>query len=134
ANINRRWVGVDWLTLQAQAAPGVHVVGDALFSAPGAPKSGHLANQQAKVAAAAVLQLLQGEPVNPAPLIMNTCYSYVTPDEAAHVASVHRYDPVEKTMKTVPGAGGLSPAASRLEAVYAQAWADNIWADSLALG
>lgn len=133
ANVNRRWVGVDWLTLQAQAAPGVHVVGDALFSAPGSPKSAHLANQQGKLAAAAVLQLLQGEAVDPAPVMMNTCYSFVTPDEAAHVASVHQYDAVEKTMKPVPGAGGVSLAASAREAVLAQSWAENIWADTLAL-
>jgi len=133
AHVNRRWVGIDWLTMQAQAAPGVHVVGDAVFSAPGAPKSAHLANQQGKLAAAAVLQLLRGEPVDPAPVMMNTCYSFVTPDEAAHVASVHQYDAAEKTMKPVPGAGGVSPAASAREAVFAQAWADNIWADTLAL-
>lgn len=131
ANVNGRWVGVDWLTLQAQAVPGVHVVGDALFSAPGMPKSGHLANQQAKVAAAAVLALLQGEAVNPAPVVMNTCYSFVTPGEAVHVASVHQYDAVARTMKAVPGAGGVSPAASAAEADIAQAWAENIWADTL---
>jgi NADPH-dependent 2,4-dienoyl-CoA reductase/sulfur reductase-like enzyme len=133
ANVNRRWVGVDWLTLQAQAAPGVHVVGDALMSAPGMPKSGHLANQQGKLAAAAVLALLRGEPVAPAPLVMNTCYSFTTPSEAMHVASVHQYDPADRTMKLVPGAGGLSPQASALEAAYARGWAENIWADSLAL-
>ena len=134
ANVNRRWVGVDWLTLQAQAAPGVHVVGDAILSASGMPKSGHLANQQAKLAAAAVLALLKGEAVNPAPVVMNTCYSFVTPTEAMHVASVHQYDAAEKTMKAVPGAGGVSPAASVAEAAIALGWADNIWADTLALG
>ncbi|RTL35221.1 MAG: flavocytochrome C [Burkholderiales bacterium] len=132
ANMNGRWVGVDWLTMEAQAAPGVHVVGDALFSAPGMPKSAHLANQQAKVAAAAVLALLRGEPVNPAPVVMNTCYSFVTPELAMHVASVHQYDAAERTMKAVPGAGGLSVAASAAEAAYALGWAENIWADSLA--
>ncbi|WP_457447382.1 NAD(P)/FAD-dependent oxidoreductase [Roseateles sp. P5_E4] len=134
ANVNRRWVGIDWLTMQAQAAQGVHVVGDAIFSAPGMPKSGHLANQQAKLAAAAVLQLLKGEAVNPAPVVMNTCYSFVTPTEAMHVASVHQYDAAEKTMKAVPGAGGVSPAATSAEAGIALAWAENIWADTLALG
>jgi sulfide dehydrogenase [flavocytochrome c] flavoprotein subunit len=132
ANMNGRWVGVDWLTMQAQAAPGVHVVGDALFSAPGMPKSAHLANQQAKVAAAAVLALLKGEAPNPAPVVMNTCYSFVTPELAMHVASVHQYDATERTMKAVPGAGGLSVAASAAEAAYALGWAENIWADSLA--
>ena len=133
ANMNRRWVGVDWLTMQAQAAPGVHVVGDAILSAPGMPKSGHLANQQAKLAAAAVLQLLKGEAVNLAPVVMNTCYSFVTPAEAAHVASVHQYDAAERTMKTVPGSGGVSAAASAAEAAFALGWAENIWADTLAL-
>ena len=133
ANVNRRWVGIDWLTLQAQAAPGVHVVGDAILSAPNMPKSGHLANQQAKLAAAAVLALQAGEPVNSAPVVMNTCYSFVTPTEAMHVASVHQYDPADKTMKAVAGAGGVSPAASEAEGQIARAWADNIWADSLAL-
>jgi NADPH-dependent 2,4-dienoyl-CoA reductase/sulfur reductase-like enzyme len=133
ANVNGRWVGVDWLTMQAQAAPGVHVVGDAILSASGMPKSGHLANQQAKLAAAAVLQLLKGEAVDPAPVVMNTCYSFVTPGEAMHVASVHQYDAAEKTMKAVPGAGGVSAVASAQEAAYAQGWAENIWADTLAL-
>jgi NADPH-dependent 2,4-dienoyl-CoA reductase/sulfur reductase-like enzyme len=132
-NVNRRWVGVDWLTMQAQAAPGVHVIGDAIFSAPASPKSAHLANEQAKLAAAAVLQLLKGEAVNPTPALMNTCYSYVTPTEAMHIASVNQYDAVEKAMKPVPGAGGLSQAASAQEAELAQAWARNIWADSLGL-
>ena len=49
-----------------------------------------------------------------------------------HVASVHRYDAGQKTMLTVPGAGGLSTAASALEGQYAMAWARNIWADTLA--
>lgn len=133
ANVNGRWVGVDWLSMQAQAAPGVHVVGDAIFSAPGMPKSGHLANQQAKLAAAAVLQLLKGEAVNPAPVVMNTCYSFVTPDAAMHVASVHQYDATEKTIKAVAGAGGVSAAASAAEARFALGWAENIWADTLAL-
>ena len=134
ANVNRRWVGIDWLTMQAQAAPGVHVVGDAILSASGMPKSGHLANQQAKLAAAAVLQLLKGEAVNPTPVVMNTCYSFVTSTEAMHVASVHQYDAAEKTMKVVPGAGGVSPAPSAAEAAIALGWAENIWADTLALG
>ena len=133
ADVNGRWVGVDWLSLEARGAPGVHVLGDALFSAPLMPKSAHLANQQAKLAAAAILQLLRGEAVNPDPLLMNTCYSFFSATEAGHVASVHRYDPAERLMKAVPGAGGVSAVASEAEAAYARGWAANIWADSLAL-
>ncbi|HET7528372.1 MAG TPA: FAD/NAD(P)-binding oxidoreductase, partial [Burkholderiaceae bacterium] len=81
-NINQRWVGVHWLTMEATAVPGIHVLGDATFAAPLMPKSGHLANQHAKVAAAAIIQLLKGEPVNATPVVANTCYSYVTAGEA----------------------------------------------------
>jgi sulfide dehydrogenase [flavocytochrome c] flavoprotein chain len=132
-NMNNRWVGVNWLTMESTAAAGVHVLGDATFSAPLMPKSGHMANQQAKVAAAAIIQLLKREPVNATPVVMNTCYSFVSGRDAMHVASVHQYDAGEKTFKTVPGSGGVSAAASQIEARYALSWADNVWADSLAL-
>jgi len=130
-NVNNRWVGVHWLTMESTAVPGIHVLGDATLAAPLMPKSGHLANQHAKVAAAAIIQLLRGESVNPAPVVANTCYSFVTPDEAMHVTSVHQYHADEKTFKVAPG-GGLSTAASALEARYAQSWAQNVWADMLA--
>ena len=133
ANINARWVGVNWLTLEATAAPGVHVLGDATFSAPAMPKSGHMANQHGKVAAAAIIQLLKGEAVFASPVMTNTCYSFVTAAEAIHVASVHQWDGVDKTLKAAPGAGGVSAAASAAEGRYALGWARNIWADSLAV-
>ena len=132
-NMNNRWVGVNWLTMESTAAPGIHVLGDATFPAPAMPKSGHMANQHAKVAAAAIIQLLKGEAVNATPVVMNTCYSFVTGREAMHVASVHQYDAADKTFKTVPGSGGVSAAANQIEARYALSWAENIWADSLAL-
>ena len=132
-NVNNRWVGVDWLTMESTAAKGIHVLGDSTFSAPAMPKSGHMANQHAKVAAAAIIQLLKGEAVNPTPVVMNTCYSFVTKDDVVHVASIHQYDAKDKTFKTVPGSGGVSAAANALEGRYALSWADNIWADMLAV-
>jgi sulfite dehydrogenase len=131
--VNNRWVGVNWLTMESTAAPGVHVLGDATFSAPAMPKSGHMANQHAKVAAAAIIQLLKGEPVSATPVVMNTCYSFVTARDVIHVASVHQYDAADKTFKTVPGSGGVSAAANQIEGRYALSWADNIWADMLAV-
>jgi sulfide dehydrogenase [flavocytochrome c] flavoprotein chain len=132
-NMNNRWVGVNWLTMESTAAPGIHVLGDATFSAPLMPKSGHMANQHAKVAAAAIIDLLKGQAVNTSPVVMNTCYSFVTARDVVHVASVHQYDAADKTFKTVPGSGGVSAAANQLEGRYALSWADNIWADMLAL-
>ena len=131
-NINQRWCGLDWLSMESTAMPGVHVLGDATFPGPAMPKSGHMANQHAKVAAAAVIQLLKGEALNPAPVVMNTCYSFVTAKDVIHVASVHQYDAKDKTMKTVPGSGGVSAAANQIEGRYALSWAENIWSDMLA--
>ena len=132
-NINNRWAGVDWLTMESTAVKGVHVLGDATFPAPTMPKSGHMANQHAKLAAAAIIQLLKGEPVNATPVVMNTCYSFVTQRDVIHVASVHQYDAADKTVKPVPGSGGVSVAANQIEGRYALSWAENIWADMLAL-
>jgi hypothetical protein len=79
-----------------------------------------------------VVALLSGEAPNPSPTLNNTCYSFVSADRVVHVASIHKYDEKDKTMKTVPGSGGVSAAANELEAQYAMAWAKNIWADALA--
>ena len=130
-NMNNRWAGVDWLTMESTAVPGIHVLGDSTFSAPAMPKSGHMANQHAKVAAAAIINLLRGEAVNTTPVVMNTCYSFVTASDVVHVASVHQYVAAEKTFKTVAGSGGVSAAANKVEGRYALSWADNIWNDML---
>lgn len=131
ANANARWCHVDYRRFASTAAPDVHVIGDAIQIAPGMPKSGHMANNHGKVAAAAIVAELQGGSAEAAPMLTNTCYSYVSPTEVIHVASVHRYDAAEKTFRTVPGSGGVSAARSALEARYAQAWAANIWGDML---
>ena len=128
---NNRWCGVDWLSMESLARPGIHVLGDATLSAPAMPKSGHMANQHGKVAAAAIVELMNGRTPSPVPMMANTCYSFVDDRNVVHVASVHAYDPKDKTMKAVPGSGGLSTAASELEGAYANAWAKNIWHDML---
>jgi hypothetical protein len=90
-----------------------------------------MANQHGKVCAAAVIALLQGVAINASPVIANACYSYIDDREVVHVSSVHAYDSAQKTMLVVPGSGGLSAAPSAGEAVYAEAWARNIWFDML---
>ena len=128
---NQRWCGIDWLTMESVTVKGVHVLGDATLSAPAMPKSASMANQHAKVCAAAVTALIKGQPVNPQPMMMNTCYSFVDGRNVMHVASVHTYDAAQKTMVAVKGAGGVSDKASELEGTYAWGWARNIWGDAL---
>jgi NADPH-dependent 2,4-dienoyl-CoA reductase/sulfur reductase-like enzyme len=129
---NDRWCGVDWLTMESVARPNIHVVGDATLSAPAMPKSGHMANQHGKIAADAIVALMTGRAINDEPIISNTCYSWVSDKEVVHVASVHTYDPKQKTLVAVKGAGGLSPGPTVLEGEYAMGWARSIFADALA--
>ena len=133
---NGRWCGVNYQTFESTAAKDVHVLGDSIQIAPAMPKSGHMANAQAKVAAAAIVAQLSGWDVNPNPMLTNTCYSMVDAKNCIHVASVHEYVAAEKTFKTVAGSGGVSaidlkPEVTMLEAAYAESWAQNIWADTL---
>ncbi|MBI2226022.1 MAG: FAD-dependent oxidoreductase [Betaproteobacteria bacterium] len=129
---NNLWCGVDWLTMESVKVKGVHVLGDSTLSAPAMPKSASMANQHAKVCAAAVIALIKGQPVNPQPMMINTCYSFMDDKNVAHVASVHTYDAAQKTMIVVKGAAGVSGKANELEGTFAMGWARNIWADTLA--
>jgi sulfide dehydrogenase [flavocytochrome c] flavoprotein chain len=128
---NNRWCGVDYQTFESTVAKDVHVLGDSIQIAPGMPKSGHMANNHGKVAAAAIVAQLSGWAVNATPVLTNTCYSFVDDKNVVHVASVHEYVAAEKTFKTVAGSGGLSPGPTELEGAYANNWARNIWSDTL---
>ena len=128
---NRRWCEVDWTTYESKAAKGVHILGDSLQIAPAMPKSGSMANGHGKVCAAAVVALLNGQAPNASPTLINTCYSMVSDTLAIHVASVHKYDERDRTMKAVPGSGGVSAAMNEQEGAYTLNWAANIWADAL---
>jgi sulfide dehydrogenase [flavocytochrome c] flavoprotein subunit len=129
---NQRWCNVDWRSMESTAVPGVHVLGDATLAAPAMAKAGHMANQQGKVCAAAIIEMLAGRAPNPNPVYLSTCYSFVSATEAIHVASVHQWNDKEKTVTIVPGANGISATRSEQEGRYAWAWARNIWADMLA--
>jgi sulfide dehydrogenase [flavocytochrome c] flavoprotein chain len=130
--INNRWVDINWQSMESTSTPGIHVLGDAIFPAPTMPKSGHMANQHGKLAAAAILNMLAGQAPNPEPVVMNTCYSFVDAKNAIHVASVHQYDAATKAVQPVKGAGGVSAARNEIEGKAAIGWAKNIWADMLA--
>ena len=86
---SQRWCGVDYLTFESTAANDVHVPGDAILAAPAMPKSGHMANNHGKVAAAAIVAQVAGWDVNSQPMLTNICYSFVDNRNVVHVASVY---------------------------------------------
>lgn len=122
------WCEVNFLTYESKRVQNVHVIGDSV--AAGLPKSAHMATNQAKICANAIVQLLAGQVPDPAPVFANTCYSYVSDKSAMHVANVYRYDEAKKIMVSAEG-GGVSLSPSEKEGEYAVAWSQNIWADTL---
>jgi sulfide dehydrogenase [flavocytochrome c] flavoprotein subunit len=127
-NVEGRWCEVDFLSYASQVLPRVHVIGDAIES--GLPKSAHMANAQAKICARAVVDLMLGQALDPAPAFANTCYSYIDDRQAMHISTLYRYDAAKKSMQA-DGAGMLSDHASAREGMDADAWARQIWADVL---
>ena len=128
---NNRWCGVNYQTFESAVAKDVFVIGDSIQVAQLMPKSGHMANNHAKVAAAAIVAQLAGMAPNPQPMLTNTCYSFVNDKQVVHVASVHEYVNTERTFKVVAGSGGVSAAPTELEGSYANHWARTIWSDML---
>ena len=114
------WCPINPLTFESTQQPNIHIIGDATIAAP-MPKSAFSANLQGKLCALSVASLLNG--IAPTPTVLaNTCYSFVTPDEAVSIVGV--YDNAGGTFASIEGAGGTTPmsaAASVRQAEAAQA-------------
>ena len=125
------WCPVHQDTFESTIHRDIHVIGDSAVAGV-LPKSGHTANNIAKMTAAAIVAHFR-ELDLPVPSHVNTCYSLVSPDYGISIAAVYRLEGGQ--LVGVPGAGGLSPAQApaefrRQEARYATGWYDNITADS----
>ena len=123
--VDKRWCEVDHVTYESLKARNVHVIGDATIGLP-VPKSGTIANAQGKIAAAAVVSLLNNQPVAPMPPL-NTCYSWISDREVVAVINAYRID----NGKVVQIEQKLTPGPSTIWAEHAVAWATNIWSDIL---
>ena len=100
-----RWANVDVLSYESTALPGsgIHVIGDA--SSCGMPKAGHVANQEAKICADAIVRLfLNGQP-DPQPVANSACFSPITSSTASWLTAVYQYDPTDRKMKVASSGG-----------------------------
>jgi NADPH-dependent 2,4-dienoyl-CoA reductase/sulfur reductase-like enzyme len=125
------WCPIDPETFESRMVPNVHVIGDAAI-AGAMPKSAFAANAQAKVCAAAVIDLLAGRSPVPAKLV-NTCYSLLAPGYGVSIAGVYRPGSAG-LLADVEGAGGTSaldapPETRELEARYAADWFRTVTAE-----
>ncbi|HSQ73534.1 MAG TPA: FAD/NAD(P)-binding oxidoreductase [Rubrivivax sp.] len=100
-----RWANVDVLSYESTApgAQGIHVIGDA--SSCGMPKAGHVANQEAKICADAMLRLLAGGQPFARPVANSACYSPITATKASWLTAVYQYDATERKMKIASNGG-----------------------------
>jgi sulfide dehydrogenase [flavocytochrome c] flavoprotein chain len=124
------WCPVNLQTFESTLHKNIHVIGDASI-ATSMPKSAFAANSEAKVCAAGVAALLNGqEPGTPA--YVNTCYSIIGKDWGISVAAVYKL--AEDGSKIVSVSGGLSPSDATpemraREVAYAHSWFTNITKD-----
>jgi len=125
------WCPVEPVAFESTLRPGIHVLGDAAIMG-GMPKSAFAANAQAKVCAAALVEMLAGrQPQDP--ILINTCYSLLAADYGISIAGVYR--PAKGQLTEIQGAGGVSPleAVGGLrgqEALYASSWFGTIIAET----
>lgn len=124
-----RWSTVDELTYESTAAESIHVLGDSTATVQ--PKAGHIANQEAKVCADAIVRAFLGLAPDPAPVTNSACYSPITAGTASWLTALYAYDPASKRMKPIPGGMGQGPASARNMDEMRQ-WFSNLMTDSYA--
>ncbi|KCZ94122.1 NAD(P)/FAD-dependent oxidoreductase [Hyphomonas johnsonii] len=117
------WCPINATSFESTLQNDIHVIGDATIAAP-MPKSAFSANLQAKICAIAVARLVSDMAPEPT-ILANTCYSFVTPDQAVSISGV--YSNALGQFSSIEGAGGLTPVGAMsnvrsAEAAQAEAW------------
>jgi sulfide dehydrogenase [flavocytochrome c] flavoprotein chain len=123
---DKRWCEVDHVTYESVKAKNIHIIGDSTIGIP-VPKSGTVANAMGKIAANAVVSLVNGTPVAAMPPI-NVCYSWVNDREAMAIINAYRLE----NNKVVQVEQKLTPGQSVAIGQNALGWAQSVWSDTLA--
>ncbi len=122
------WCPVNGATYESPNVPFVHVLGDSVAS--NMPKSAHVSNNQAKICAAALVEIFNEREPNPYPVIGSTSYSATSDTTSGPIAVVMRYDPDKEAYIRQPG-GGAALESDELNFEYNKTWFEHIWADTL---
>ncbi len=134
------FVPVDALTYAVSGYPNIHVIGDACAvpasDGKGVPKSGHMANSEAKVCADAIVRALAGEAPDTNVTTNSACYSPITSKTASWLSASFNYGDILDTAGNVKGKGmhrvdlGESDRASGDHYEDMFTWAKSLFADS----
>jgi sulfide dehydrogenase [flavocytochrome c] flavoprotein subunit len=117
------WCPINGQTFESTMVKDVFVIGDAASAHP-MPKSGYVANTQAKVCAQAIADMLNNRALGEATL-SNTCYSLAGDTYGVSISDIYYVE--NGQIHKVPNSGGVSPiddnkARPVLEAVYQKNW------------
>jgi len=141
-----RFAPVHAASYESTLRPEFYVIGDSNNS--GQPKSGHMANAQAKVCADAIIRTIAGKTASkdfvhdPARLnsikTNSACYSPITYDEASWLTAVFAYETADNSMKLVSDTfGSMKLVPGSFASSHSPHWSnDNFedmfeWANSL---
>lgn len=130
-----RWAPIDPTTYESTVSgyAGIHIIGDSQGSK--APKSGHMANAQAKVCADAILRILSGLPTDSDERLANlttnsACYSPITRDQASWLTANYAYDKNFDEMQLVHIGEAEEWSKDNFKEMFV--WASNMFTDSFA--
>lgn len=136
------FVPVDPLTYGVQNYPNIHVIGDA-SAVPASdgkpvPKSGHMANSEAKICADAILRAFAGDAPDTDIATSSACYSPITNKTSSWLSTNFIYGDIFDAAGNVKGKGMQrvdigEAAADMIDGDSYQdmfMWADSIFADS----
>ena len=96
------------------------------------PKAGHIANQEAKVCADALVRIFAGQQPDPSPVTNSACYSTITRTQAGWLNAVFQYDPTAKAMTPVPNSMAASAGWTSKNFKEMGEWFDALMADTFA--
>jgi NADH dehydrogenase FAD-containing subunit len=127
-----RFAGVNQLSYAStvSGAGKVHIIGDA--SATAQPKAGHIANQEAKVCADAIVRSFAGLQPDQAPVTNSACFSTITMTQAGWLEAVFQYDPATAAMVASVAGSGASVGWNTENFKDMNEWFTALMADSFA--
>lgn len=125
-----RWAPVNPLSYASTVYPNIHVIGDSQATAQ--PKSGHMANAQAKVCADAIVRGFSGLAPNPVATTSSACLSLITASTASWLTVAFQYDPAARSMAPVSASLGNAPMRSDDNYEDMFEWVDTLLADTFA--
>ncbi len=130
ATVSNSWADIDPISYELQDERGVFVIGDS--GGTSQPKSGHMANSQAKVCTDAIIRMIANEAVDSPERLANittnsACYSPISNNTATWLTAGFAYDVNEKKMKPVKASLGQAEQHSMNHYQDMFTWSRNLF-------